>query len=94
MPYKSQLHSPEIFLSYKNKFENKIIPPFFKRARQHVKNFRIQSFSGPYIPAYRLNTKIDKVNLRIQFKCGKIRTRKTPNMDTFPQQEFLLLDEI
>ena len=28
-------------------------------------------------------TKYGDVNLRIQFKCGKIRTRKTPNMDTF-----------
>ena len=33
-------------------------------------------FSGAYFPAFGLN---------IQSKCGKIRTRKTPNTDTFQQ---------
>ena len=28
----------------------------------------------------------DSVSLRIQFKCGKIRTRKTPNTDTLLTQ--------
>ena len=41
-----------------------------------VKNVRIRSFSGPYFPAFGLNS-------RIQSECGKIRTRKTPNTDTF-----------
>ena len=31
--------------------------------------------SGPYFPAFGLNTKRYKVSLRIQSKCGKIRTR-------------------
>ena len=36
-------------------------------------------FSDSYFPAFGLNTEIYRVNLRIQFECGKIRTRKTPN---------------
>ena len=33
-------------------------------------------FSGPYFPAFGLNTERYEVPLRIQFECGKIRTRK------------------
>ena len=33
-------------------------------------------FSGPYFPAFGLNTE-GYVSLRIQFKCGKMRTRKS-----------------
>ena len=42
-----------------------------------VKSVRIQRFSGPYF-AYS-----DWIRRDTQFKCGKIRTRKTPNRDTF-----------
>ena len=48
-----------------------------------VKSVRIWSFSGPYFPAFELNTEIHGVNLRIQSECGKAHTRKTPNTDTF-----------
>ena len=48
-----------------------------------VKNVRIRSYSGPYFPAFRLNTERYSVSLHIQSKCGKIRTRITPNTDTF-----------
>ena len=43
----------------------------------------IRSYSGPYFPAFGLNTERYSVALRIQSECGKIRTRITPNMDTF-----------
>ena len=33
-------------------------------------------FSGPYLTAFRLNTERYSVSVRIQFQCGKIRTRK------------------
>ena len=46
-------------------------------------SFRIRSFSGPYFPAFGLNTERYEVSLRIQSECGKIRTRKTPNKDIF-----------
>ena len=36
-----------------------------------------------YSPAFGLNTDIYSVNLRIQPDCGKMRTRKTPNTDSF-----------
>ena len=38
--------------------------------------------SGPYFPAFGLNTERYSVSLYIQSECGKIRTRKTPNRDT------------
>ena len=41
-----------------------------------VKSGRIGSFSGPYFPAFGLNTERYGVSLRIQSKFGKIRTRK------------------
>ena len=42
----------------------------------------IRSFPGPYFPAFGLNKETYSVSLRIQSLCGKIQTRKTPNMDT------------
>ena len=47
------------------------------------KSIRIRSFSGPYFPAFGLNTERYGVFLRIQSKWEKIRARKTPNTDTF-----------
>ena len=48
-----------------------------------VENVRVWSYSGPYFPAFPLKTERYSVSLCIQSKCGKIRTRITPNMDTF-----------
>ena len=48
-----------------------------------LKSVRIRSFSGPYFPPFGLNTERYSVSLRIHFKSRKIRTRKTPNTDTF-----------
>ena len=48
-----------------------------------VKSVGIRSFSGPYFPAFGLNLERFGVSLHIQSETGKIRTRKTPNTDTF-----------
>ena len=48
-----------------------------------VKSVRIRSYSGSYFPAFGLNTEKYGVSLRIQSECEKIRTRITPNTDTF-----------
>ena len=48
-----------------------------------VKSVRIRSYSGPYFLAFRINTERYSVSLRIQSECGKMRTRITPNTDTF-----------
>ena len=48
-----------------------------------MKSVRFRSFSGPYFSAFELNTERYSVSLRIQSECGKIRTKKTPNTDTF-----------
>ena len=49
-----------------------------------------RSFSGQYFSVFVLNTERYRASLRIQSKCGKRRTRKTLNTDTFhvvPQLE-------
>ena len=48
-----------------------------------VKSVGIWSYSGPYFPAFGLNTERYGVSHRIQSECGKMRTRITPNTDTF-----------
>ena len=48
-----------------------------------MKDVRIRSYSAPYFLAFELNTKRYGVFLRIQFECEKIRTRITPNTETF-----------
>ena len=48
-----------------------------------MKSDRGRSFSGPYFFALRLNTERYSVCPRIKSESGKIRTRKTPNTDTF-----------
>ena len=50
---------------------------------QCVKSVCIWSFSGPYFLAFGLNTERYFVSLRIQSECGKIRTKQTPNTDSF-----------
>ena len=47
-------------------------PLFFPVITHCVKSTRIRSYSSPYGVSY-----------RIQSECGKIRTRITPNTDTF-----------
>ena len=48
-----------------------------------VKCVRIRRLSGPYFPAFGLKTERHFLSIHIQSECGKIRTRKTLNTDTF-----------
>ena len=48
-----------------------------------MKSVRIRSYSGQHFPSFGLNTERCSISVRIQFKCGEIRTRITPNTDTF-----------
>ena len=48
-----------------------------------IKSVRFRSYSGPHFPVFGLNTESYGVSLRIQSKYGKMRTRTTPNADTF-----------
>ena len=52
----------------------------------------IWSSSGPYFPAFRPNTERCGISLRIQSACGKIRTTKTPNADTFQAVSLLFME--
>ena len=49
---------------------------------QCVKSVCIQSYSGPYFPAFGLNMERYGVSLCIQSECKKIQTRITPNTNT------------
>ena len=46
-------------------------------------------FSGPYFPVFGLNAEIYFVNLRIQSKYGKIRTRKNSVFEHVSRSDFL-----
>ena len=48
-----------------------------------VLSVRIKSYSGPYFPAFGQNTEAYGVSLRIKSECGEMRTRITPNEETF-----------
>ena len=48
-----------------------------------MKSVRIRSYSGPYFPAFGLNTEKYSVSLRIQSEWEKMRTRRTAYTDTF-----------
>ena len=50
---------------------------------QSVKSVRIWSYSGPYFPAFGLNTERYSVSFCIQLECRKIRTRITSNTGNF-----------
>ena len=65
-------------------YEEKIIGRvmFNKYLLYCVRSVRSRSFSGPYFPSFTLNTERYSVSLRIQSKCWKMQTRKTPNTET------------
>ena len=48
-----------------------------------VKSVRIWSYSGPHFLAFGLNTERYSASLSIRSEYGKIRTRITPNADTY-----------
>ena len=50
---------------------------------RRVKSVHIRSISDPHFPTFGLNTEKYSVSFRNQSECGKIRTRKTTNMDIF-----------
>ena len=56
-------------------------PSIILKCSHFVKSVCIRSFPGPYFPTLGLNTERYGVSLHINSERGKIRTRKTPNMD-------------
>ena len=75
-----------------DEFEKKIM--VLAKTRHCMKSVRIRSYSGPHLPAFGLNAVRYGVSLRIQFKCGKIRTRTTPNTDSFYAVRFLSIENV
>ena len=52
-----------------------ILMVHFGQSFHCVKSVQIRSFSGPHFPVFGLNTESYSVNLRIQYKYRKMRTR-------------------
>ena len=77
------------FLPYDPKIIGDIPKNVQKASTSHcVKSARIRSYSGPHFyphfPAFRLNTeRISPYSVRMREIAGKMRTRITPNTDTF-----------
>ena len=55
----------------------------FSRSLHFVKVSKYGVFYGPYFPVLGLNTEIYRVNLRIQARYGKLRTRKNSVFEHF-----------
>ena len=70
-------------LMFENDFEFVLIIGFIYSYFHCIRSVCIRSFSGPYFLAFELNTQRYSLCLRIQSECGKKRTIKSPNMDTF-----------
>ena len=58
---------------------------FSNKSEKHSlrENCPYSKYSGPHFHAFGLNTERYSVSLCIQSECGKMRTRITPNTDTF-----------
>ena len=65
-------------------YKNGILVEIVSMVNSHcVKSVYIRSYSSLHFPAFGLNTERYSVSPRMQSECGKIRTRKNTNMDTF-----------
>ena len=58
-----------------------------------VESVRVRSYFGPHFPAFGLNTERYELSLRIQSECGKMRTRITPNTNSFHAVSSLVIEE-
>ena len=81
-------HSSTVFEKKKNKQTNKKKKKEKRKENKYVATAQrvpvfVHSRSGPYFPAFRLNTERYSVSLGVPSECGKIRTKKTPNTNTF-----------
>ena len=64
----------------RSKFSSNV---YFSRGTHCVKSLRIWIYSGPYFPAFGLNTERYGEPFIIQYKWRKTQTRITPNIDIF-----------
>ena len=62
--------------------KNELLPPFMNETFTKNTQFYYHLL-GPYFYTFGLNTERYSVSHHIQSKCGKIRARRTPSMDTF-----------
>ena len=76
-------HNSYLFVNGKADNKNVNFSSQFCLGSHCVKSVHIRSYSGPYFPAFGLNTERYGVSFRIQSECRKIWARITPNMETF-----------
>ena len=70
------------------KFLSDVTKTVFWESKKHcVKSVQIWSFTCPYFPVLGLNTEIYGINLRIQLRYWKIRTRKNSVFGHFARSE-------
>ena len=80
MGFEIMVHEPnQTTFQYTSSFSNFSLG---NSGQHYVKSVRVRKFSGPYLLVFQLNT-ARYMTPRIQYKYEKIRTRKTPNKDTF-----------
>ena len=89
MKIKNQSERPLLWWNYGLFMDNKCIETRNMNLRlicfhphHYVKSVSIWSYSGPHFLAFRLNTERYTASLRIQSKCGNMRTRIT-NTENF-----------
>ena len=78
-----------IFRDFLLRFSYQVLP-FQEDALS--KNCPYSELFWSVFPPYGLNTERYRVSLRLQSECGKIRTRITPNRDTFQTIMFHYLE--
>ena len=79
----SLVHSLTRFPLYTYLFTRSMKKCKLQQADHCLKSIRIWSFSSPYFLVLRFNMEIYFLSGHIQSECGEMRTRKTPNTDTF-----------
>ena len=91
---RTRCHDRKVNLTLSTQESNlflKIISAWCKRCTSfyslYEKYPNMDFFSGPYLPVFGLNTMIYAVNLSIQSKCRKIRTRKNSVFEYFSRSE-------
>ena len=77
-------HSSVEFWKFQDTYKSRnFLYYFFLTPQYCVKSVRIRSFFGSYFRTFGLNMERYSVSFHIQYKQGKIQTKKTSNTDTF-----------
>ena len=76
------------YFTYRNTLINFMVTLFIRCKFTAWKVPKYGVISGPYFPAFGLNTERYEVSLRIQSECGKIRTRNNTVFGHFSRSDW------